>query len=67
MSIARKCDLCGKLYELYNIGNIFSLSNGFKFINKDEDGGITNHKSIDCCPECLKSIQDHIESLKKGE
>ena len=64
MAIAKKCDICGKLYELYNVRCDSEKVNGLMFLNLDSKNQYFTHNTIDCCPECMKSIQDHIDSLK---
>ena len=64
MAAAKRCDICGKLYELYNVKRDSEKVNGLMFLNLDEINKYFTHEAIDCCPECIKSIKDHIESLK---
>lgn len=66
MAIAKKCDICGKLYELYNIKNNENKTNGLMFLNLDDNRKYYGHDSIDCCPECMKSIRNHIDLLRNG-
>ena len=35
MAIAKKCDICGKYYELYNVARNASKPNGFMVVNID--------------------------------
>lgn len=66
MALARKCDICGSLYEAYNEipDRETENPNTIRFGNKDMNGGATWDLSVDCCPECISSIRAHIESLK---
>lgn len=64
MAFAKKCDICGKLYEVYNMKQNSEKTNGIMFLNIDETRSYYSHRAIDCCPECMKSIKDHIEELK---
>ena len=50
MALARKCDICGKLYEPYN--------------EKPKSENHFSYGKIDCCPDCMESILQHIERLK---
>lgn len=59
MAKAMKCDICGKYFEIIN-GDI----NCVKKSHKDKCGQFNNTSSADACPECVKSIEAHIESLK---
>lgn len=66
MAIAKKCDICGKLYELYNIKNDGNKTNGLMFLNLDANRKYYGHESIDCCPECMNSIRNHVDALRNG-
>ena len=61
MAIAKKCDICGKLYEEYNFKQSKDNFNGFVLLNVDYS------PAYDCCPKCMKSIREHINSLTKKE
>lgn len=61
MAAAKKCDICGKLYEEYNVKQSKNNFNGFMLLNIDY-GPV-----CDCCPNCIRSIREHINSLKKKE
>ena len=65
MAIAKKCDFCGSLYEQYNIRNDSSKTNGISLLNIDAQQKYFIHGPYDCCPNCMESIKNHIESLKK--
>ena len=59
MALAKKCDICGRLYEIYNTkGN---NSNSIRLIQDGEKGSYYCIKHFDCCPECMSSINRHIE------
>lgn len=45
MSLAKKCDRCGKLYEPYSTGE-----NSIRLIR--------NYKILDLCPECMKAFNE---------
>lgn len=57
MSDARRCDICGTYYEVgdYKATDIAVI--GYYDRNFDKS-------QIDCCSECWRSIQDHINILK---
>lgn len=59
MANAKKCDICGKYFDVKN-----KTVNYIKTAYKDTCGLITNGTSVDACPQCAKSIEDCIESLK---
>lgn len=67
MAIAKKCDICGALYELYNTKNSVDKTNGIMFVNIDEHSKYYSHAAEDCCPSCMDSIKQHINTLRKGE
>lgn len=71
MAIAKKCDICGKLYESYNMPHNSKLTNGLMFLNIDDHQKYYSNQIMDCCPRCMSEIRLHIESLKndgmKGE
>lgn len=66
MAFAKKCDICGKLYEEYNTTKNDRNTNGFMFINIDYKREYWVNKAIDCCPDCMQSIRNHIDLLKNG-
>ena len=67
MAVAKKCDICGKLYEEYNVKQSKDNFNGFILLNIDYKGNYFHGPACDCCPECMKSILKHISSLTKKE
>lgn len=67
MAAAKKCDICGKLYELYNMEDDEENVNGLKLLNIDGTGRYFEHGSIDCCPACMSTIVGLIKGDKKEE
>ena len=71
MSRARKCDICGKLYENYlaNTHGVLNLErenvNAIMFIGKDMNNNYNSNTTIDCCKDCMQSIVNHIRELKE--
>lgn len=65
MAVAKKCDYCGRLYEAYSYEcRCADQPNGLQFLNIKLDGESAYvHAFIDCCPNCMSSIQQHIKSL----
>lgn len=56
MALARKCDVCGVLYEEYKDSNErIGLCSGRDWMG---------HRCIDLCPDCFTSIRNHIKELK---
>ena len=67
MSIAKSCDICGKLYSIYNTKNNNDKVNDITLLNIDKDMEYYySYRPLDCCPECMDSIKNHIETLKEG-
>ena len=50
MAIAKKCDICGKLYEEYNTKRDKKNTNGFMFLNLLDNQNYFEHDPYDCCP-----------------
>lgn len=69
MALAKKCDICGHLYEMYNTKgnepNALSLTQEYK-CNTGDGYNYVLLRRFDCCPKCMSSIKDHIELLKVG-
>lgn len=66
MAIAKKCDVCGKLYEEYNVKEDPDNVNGLMFLNLDNHNRYLSHKAIDLCPKCMESIKNWIDALRKN-
>lgn len=63
MSLAKKCDACGTLYEHYNYD-----VNGISFEYLSSRGMINRTvRTMDLCPSCMDKIKTTIEQLSKGE
>lgn len=58
MSIAKKCDRCGRLYEQYNYKNDTKKINGLMTLNIDSGQHYFSHGPYDLCPECGKEFMD---------
>lgn len=59
--VAKKCDICGKLYEIYDTKCNSEKFNALIPINVDETDKWWSHNYIDLCPAC----RDAIKSLMK--
>lgn len=57
MGIAKKCDICGKLYEIYDANNNKENFNGLVPINMDKNGKYWSHDHIDLCRECRDAVK----------
>ena len=62
MAKARKCDICGKLYEEYNLSSDFNAVWTARVYTNDTYSLV---KLIEICPNCMVSIQNLIANLKK--
>ena len=72
MARARKCDICGRLYESYNMTGNKNKPNGITFVSITDADTYSrvlvepfNEYMLDCCPACRESIREHVKSLKK--
>lgn len=69
MSIAYKCDLCGKIYDPYCIVSTTGSYNGLSLIhrihNVDSPDDISNPITFDCCPECMQAIGEVVAYRKE--
>ena len=65
MASAKKCDLCGRLYEAYHVKNDSKKTNGIMFLNIDDRGDYIKHHAFDCCPTCMLEFEMCFEKLKK--
>lgn len=57
MVIARKCDRCGKLYEIYPQGNKVQY-NGVQRIYGRINGGYDTDRPYDLCPKCMSAFDE---------
>lgn len=63
MALARKCDVCGQYYKLYETEDGF---NGIALIGRSNGldvDHIQNTLVYDCCPSCLDNIKQRIKFL----
>ena len=68
MALAKKCDICGNLYEHYG-GDLTHRHNTLFLEYRRIDGGATILEGCkyDLCPVCMDEIELAINSLKKEE
>lgn len=52
MSDAKKCDRCGRFYDIYGKGN---NAVGFRFVNKCD---ATLQPIYDLCPDCVEELKN---------
>lgn len=67
MSLAKKCDICGRLYETYGSKQNEKNPSGIMLLNIDHQRDYYINSVIDCCPICMTSIMTLMENLKKGD
>lgn len=66
MSIAKKCDVCGSLYESYSFKRSDpSRPNRIMLLNIDNNQQYWSHGAKDLCPDCLAAVQKVIK--ERGE
>lgn len=62
MSLAKKCDICGRLYEPY------CGANGISIEQIDRYGNVsTTCRTLDLRPTCKEKLENFIESLREGD
>lgn len=61
--IAKKCDRCGKYYEIYNVRHSADKTNGVMFVNIDERGQYFSNTAIDLCSECMEAIRNFVQGV----
>lgn len=67
MSMARKCDRCGKLYEPYNMDKRYPEGpNGIVLANIDYKQQCYTISKSDLCPECMESFNNWMKEGRKN-
>ena len=64
MAKAKKCDICGGLYELYNNRTPARYPNYIELNSESFEGRARGVKTYDCCPKCMFEIAFLIEMIK---
>ena len=63
MSLAKKCDRCGNLYESKNIDVCGAIVNGLGLISRDAcNTNAFPRRYFDLCPECLLSLANWLKN-----
>lgn len=63
MSLAKKCDICEKLYEPKDMDVCGAIVNGLSLIHRDEQNSrIFGRRYFDLCPECLLSLDNWLKN-----
>ena len=66
MANAKKCDICGKLYDRYNYESGSNEPNTIMFKREDSRGEHWNvGLNFDCCPGCLQVFRGKLYDLRK--
>lgn len=63
MSLAKKCDRCGNLYEPKDMNVCGTIVNGLSLIDRDEQNSRSvSRKYFDLCPECLAHLVNWLKN-----
>lgn len=63
MSLAKKCDRCGNLYEPKDMDVCGAIVNGLSLIYRDEQNSrAVSRRYFDLCPECLISLSNWLKN-----
>lgn len=72
MANAKKCDACGKLYEIYGVDDLsFAIFHGVNKPNAidlmciDEAGDGNCIEELELCPECMEKVQSLLKKIKE--
>lgn len=63
MSMAKKCDICGVLYEPYADAEGSGIS--LEKMEAHSPKVYRTIKTMDCCKDCMKAIRACLEELSK--
>lgn len=67
MSLAKKCDQCGKFYKHYPDGNKWQW-NAIRKVQRNIAGEtIAQDSVIDLCPECMNKFEKFMDIKLQGE
>lgn len=67
MSLAKKCDRCGKFYEHYPINNPPKECNALEKVRLGKHGAVEYRDSyIDLCQDCMDSFVKFMDEGKKN-
>ena len=66
MSLAKKCDRCGNLYEPKDMDVCGAIVNGLSLIDRDKQNSrVVGRKYFDLCPECLAHLANWLKNNPK--
>ena len=63
MAFAKKCDICGSYFDDPDDVKDSEQYNCIGFCSRYSCADFRKSNVLDCCPACMKSIQEHIEKL----
>lgn len=63
MADAKKCDICGKLYGMYNTKNNKNAPNMIRFGSGVIGGGLHYYDWMDICPDCMNHVKNLLAAL----
>lgn len=68
MALARKCDRCGKLYEMYPSNDESNVWTGVALIRRTV-GFCDSSEPMDLCPACMIALEKYLnnEALDQKE
>ena len=59
---AKKCDRCGKFYDVYGESNDKGNPNSILFASVDTQGRYFSYNYIEFCPECINKIKEFVNN-----
>ena len=59
---ARKCDRCGKLYEIYNGLEVVKGGDIYNTVRLEKENIANIYKKLDLCPECMEKLVNFIKN-----
>ena len=63
MSLAKKCDRCGNLYESKDMDICGAIVNGLSLIDRDKQNSrVVGRVYFDLCPECLAHLANWLKN-----
>lgn len=61
MASVKKCDICGKIYDIYPSEKTLHITMQEE---KTQNRSFVINEGVDCCPECSKLILNLVEIMK---
>ena len=65
MANAKKCDVCGRYYDLYNVEKRMKGEepNSIILARTDREGIMHSIYKFELCPDCLSAIRNYMDML----